>query len=256
MEDETLIKRQMEDSRNALGEKLETLEKQVAQTVQGAATAVTETVETIKDTVSTVKETVEDTVTAVKGSVEESVATVKDWMDIRAHVDQSPWMMTGGAVLAGFVLGQVFGKTGVARGTAAEPAHPASGKNGNGHRSLAGTASRPRRSAAPAMRALLSEFAPELQQLKSLALGVLLGTAREMIVKAVPEDVGAKIGEIVDTFTTKIGGQPIAAATAAEGDCRTTEGDYHDQCDPAKMGRPVGSTHGQGEKTLGQFDRR
>ena len=65
-----------------------------------------------------------------------------------------------------------------------------------------------------------------------------------------------KLSEIVDNVTTKIGGQPIASPLSADHGYRTNEGDYHDQRDEAKMGGSVGSTHRQGEKTLGQFDRR
>ena len=78
MENEDLIRKKMEETRTSLTEKLETLEEQVAGTVQGATAAVSDTVETVKDsveeTVSTVKDTVQETVGTVKDTVQEQLA--------------------------------------------------------------------------------------------------------------------------------------------------------------------------------------
>ena len=78
MENEDVIREQMEDTRTSLTEKLETLESQVASTVQGATTNVAETVEAVKETVEAVKDTVQQTVTTVKESVEETICAVKE----------------------------------------------------------------------------------------------------------------------------------------------------------------------------------
>lgn len=253
MEDESVIKRQMEDSRTALGEKLETLEQHVAHTVQGAAEAVNGTVEAIKDTVTTVKDSVEGTVTAVKGTVEDSVATVRDWLDIRAHVERCPWTMTGSAVVAGFLLGRFLSKARTTLSPAPDDRRSAEGpRNGNGYRMHGPPPSRPKRRHEHSEPSLLTEFGPELTDLKRLALGALFGTAREMIVKAVPAEVGQTLGTIVDNVTTKLGGQPLANVDWVGGTPST--GDTHEHGDEAEMGRPMGAAHRQSKKTLGDFD--
>jgi hypothetical protein len=265
MEDEALIKRQMEESRTALGDKLETLEHQVAHTVAGAAEAVTgtvdavtDTVEAIKDTVVTVKDSVEGTMCAVKGTVEESVATVKDWLDIRGHFERCPWTMTGGAVGAGFLLGRFLSKPSASASTSSEDGHRHAEvpRNGNGFRHHAAPSAKSKRRHEHPTPSLLAGFEPELGQLKRLALGTLFGTLREMIVRAVPPEVGEKLASIVDNVTTKVGGQPMASVDWVGNDIPTSTGESHDHCDEAEMGGPLGSTHRQGEKTLGKFDRR
>src|SRR5262249_47659347 len=115
MENEELIRKQMEETRTSLTEKLETLEEQVvgagkdtSSAVTGTAGAVKDTVSTVKDsvqdTVSTVKDTVTETVTAVKDTVQEGVETVKSWLDLKAHTEKHPWMVMGGSVLLGYFL--------------------------------------------------------------------------------------------------------------------------------------------------------
>jgi len=102
MENEDVIRDQMEDTRTSLTEKLETLEKKVVSTVDSATTNVAETVESVKETVqetvSTVKDTVQDTICAVKDSVKEGVGAVKDVFDVSRHVERHPWLMIGGSV--------------------------------------------------------------------------------------------------------------------------------------------------------------
>src|SRR5262249_25091040 len=92
---------QMEETRSALTEKLQTLENQVVETVSEANTAVVQTVETVK-------EAVHDTVETVKGTVEDTVESVKSAFDISQHVDRHPWLMMGGAVALGYLGGCVL----------------------------------------------------------------------------------------------------------------------------------------------------
>jgi ElaB/YqjD/DUF883 family membrane-anchored ribosome-binding protein len=277
MANEEVIRHQMEDTRTALTEKLETLENQVVetvqgavQTVQGATAAVSETVATIKDTVQdtvcTVKDTVEGTVAAVKGTVQDSVETMKDWMDVRVHVDRHPWLMVGGAAAIGFCVGAMLGKRPSAalpvEAVRVEPPRPEVPRATTGQRlhhhpnggSREKRRQEPSSTMASTMASWLSEFTPEINKLKSLALGTLLGTAREMILQAVPQHMGQQLKDIVDNVTTKIGGEPIPSSDWAN--APSSQGESHEERDETKMGGAVGSTHRQGQKTVGQFDRR
>ena len=86
MENEEVIRHRMEQTREALTEKLETLEQKVADSVSA----------------------VTDTVASVQEKVHEGVESVKDAVDVKAHVERHPWLMLGGSVLCGYVLGDLL----------------------------------------------------------------------------------------------------------------------------------------------------
>jgi hypothetical protein len=212
MENEDVIREQMDDTRTALSEKLETLENQVASSVHGATTNVAETVEAVKGTVTAVTDSVQETVTSVKESVEETIASVKEsvresWtsvkgmFDVPALVEAHPWAMLGGSIALGFFL----------EGVLKRPAPRREGFVGSSQRPLPPDhvsgedrfdSSRP----ASTFAALLQTFEPEIKRLKGLALGKLMCTIREMVVQAVPENIATQLTEVIDGFTQKLGG--------------------------------------------------
>jgi len=215
MENEELIRREVEAKRAALTEKLETLEEEVVGTVKEATAAVSDTVESIKDsvqetvstvkdtvqeTVSTVKDTVQDTVSTVKETVHDSVESVKDWFDVSAHVDNHPWLMVGGSVALGYYLGNLLKPPPVA--SAQESPRPT--HSGNGHH----REKRQGGSQGSAKKAF--NLGSELSKLKALALGALLGTVRDMVVPKAPDSMKQPLKEIFDSVTEKIGGEAIA----------------------------------------------
>jgi len=238
MENEEVIRQQMEDTRTSLTAKLETLEEKLVSTVQETTSAVQETVSTVKETVHEGVEAVHETVATVKEGVNESVETVKDFFDIQAQVNHHPWLMVGGSVAVGFTLGMLTNRA------SSMPMHSSYGgnghgwngngigykaatTNGNGHGWAQQSAPMPTASApapaapaAPATSAtsapastvvssLLSMFGPEIDRLKGLALGAALGTVREMLATSVPSHLGDQLRGIVDDVTRKVGGQPL-----------------------------------------------
>src|SRR4051794_14724250 len=90
MENEELIREDMERKREAINEKLEALEEKVLGRVHEATTVVAETVTNVKET------------------FREGVDSVKNACDVPAHVDRHPWLMLGGAVLCGYVAGSLL----------------------------------------------------------------------------------------------------------------------------------------------------
>ena len=130
MENEQVIREQMGETRASLTDKLETLEHQVVDKVQGTTTAVRGTVEAIK-------ESVEETVSTVKESLKGGIDTVKDWLDVKAHVERHPWLMTGGSTLLGYCLGKFFpeanGQTAGTAQTLAQRQPSSNGPNGAAH---------------------------------------------------------------------------------------------------------------------------
>lgn len=272
MEDEDLIRKQMKETRSNLTDKLETLEHQVVGTAQAATSAVSDSVEAVKETVqdtvasvqetvATVKESIAETVTAVKDSMHEGVDAVKGLFDVSAHVERHPWLMLGGSVALGYLLNGFLGKAspardrGVASGISGpSPVPSPNGSSGNGAPTNGNFREERKPEAALEQAAsLFSSFGPEINKLKGLAIGALLGTVREMIVKAVPEQFAGQLKEIIDSVTEKAGGEPIAQVPWAAADKHevSNSGGYHEEPDETKMGGSVGAVHRQGQETVG-----
>ena len=76
----------------AMAEKLETLEKQIGETVAGAQSAISNVLNNVKDTVS------------------DTADSVKRTFDLPYQTRQHPWLMFGSAVLVGYMLGGRGGK--------------------------------------------------------------------------------------------------------------------------------------------------
>jgi len=192
---EATIKQEMQETRASLTEKLETLEQKVVGTVENATTVVT-------DTVDAIKETVHDTVATVQQGVKGSVDSVKDLFDVPAHVQQRPWLMMGGSVAVGYCIGTMLAPS------PSSQYSPASN----------GAVPSPRALGAPPLSAPAepSIWAAEIAKLKGLALGVLFGTARELLVSSMPEHMGEQIKDVVDSVTKKVGGDPLPSSDWAK----------------------------------------
>jgi ElaB/YqjD/DUF883 family membrane-anchored ribosome-binding protein len=211
MENEDVIRKQMENTRTSLTEKLETLETKVADTVEEATTAVSDTVENIKEsveeTVATVKDSVEGTVSAVKDTVQDGVETVKHWCDVPAHVDAHPWLMMGGSVALGYFLEVMTRPRSPSRMVGSLKA-----SHGAAPMLIAGAGvQEPRPTERPApSKSWLSAFVPEINKLKQLALSALLSSVRDTVVRSVPPNVSEQLQGVFDSVTTKLGGEPLA----------------------------------------------
>jgi hypothetical protein len=226
MEDEThVIRRQMQETRSSLQDKLETLEQQVTGTVKFAAEAATETVQSVKEAV---KETVEN----VKGTVEDTVESVKETFDLRKQVHDHPCAMFFGAVAVGyFGARMVMGAStlpSASPGTARMPGGPVGGERPR----MGGNGMRP--ALQPARPGILSHIADhykdELSKLQGLALGVVGSVVREMLTSAAPPSLAPQVTDIVDSFTSKLGGKPISGSVfekspAYAGNSRFSGGD-------------------------------
>lgn len=237
----------MEGSREALAKKIEKLEEKVTETVESAAASVAEatasvmeTVETatasVTDTVDNVTNAVQGTVDTVRQSVEGTVESVKGAFDLSRQVEHHPWMAFGCAVVAGYVGERLLGRSSsreVARASLSD-VHGYSGRSGsvmNGRsresslpiaspsadfvangaaaNGTAGASVQSHESHTGWMSHLGEALAPEISKLQGLALGVLLGSVKELAVNAVPTSIQQPLAEVIDQFTEKLGGQPV-----------------------------------------------
>ena len=227
----TMIQQQMEETRNSLSEKLETLEQQVAENVQEASRAVTDSVDTIKETVgavqetvAAVKETVEETVANVKGSVADTVTSVKDTFDLSLQVREHPWMMVGASVFVGYWVGsqpssaatssssQLWGSGESIKPIRGEEGIPENPEHGplvtehaertpfNAPRMVSGEEipSRPQPQQWQWLQNLLEAFQPEIRNLQEMAVGAVAGAVGEMIADALPPRFKPEVTQMVD----------------------------------------------------------
>jgi len=111
----------IEETRASMNEKLELLEERVRDTLEETRTAVgdivdnvkgtvEETVDAVKETVDGAKSTVENIVENVKETMDDTVTKVKRSFDLRYQVEQNPWLMAGGAVVVGSILGSLINR--------------------------------------------------------------------------------------------------------------------------------------------------
>jgi hypothetical protein len=214
------IRQQMEETRASLSDKLETLEEQVVGTVQQATCAVTETVENVK-------EAVQDTVETVKGSVSDTVETVRETFDLGRQVERHPCAMFFGSIAVGFVAGYFLDRSqrrprGPLKGNGHGPTGPSplaailarDGGKPEGRRYLPSfREENVSPSAAPAEHSWLErisdQFAPEINKLKGLAIGSLVGLVRETVTSSMNQEIATHLREIIDSMTTKLGGHPV-----------------------------------------------
>lgn len=111
----------IEETRASMNEKLELLEERVRDTLEETRTAVgdivenvkgtvEETVDAVKETVGGAKSTVENIVENVKETMDDTVTKVKRSFDLRYQVEQNPWLMVGGSVVVGSIIGNLMNR--------------------------------------------------------------------------------------------------------------------------------------------------
>ncbi len=234
-----VIMENMEGTRKDLADKVEKLEQKLVGTMESVnetVSAVTESVETVKDTientVESMKDSIQGTVKAVTGTVGDTVETVTEsvhfavdavteFFNVPHQVERHPWLMMGGSVLLGYLGGRLL----TPRRSRYKAEAPAPLAEAAYHPSAAfmrgAEASRPQEPrreepAAPSegkhdglLSRLGDRFGGEVSKLKGMAIGTLLGAARDMISPWVPETLKGDVKEMINGFTSTLGGQVI-----------------------------------------------
>jgi hypothetical protein len=222
----SLIEEHMEETRADLAGKIEQLEKKVTGTVASVTDLVEkvpETVETVKETiaetVSTVSDTVHHTVEAVKGTVEGTVESVKSFFDIPRQVDRHPWLMMGGSVLLGFLGGRLLlprrhAAEPESRSTAFEPTPayaPSYAREATAPEAYAAAHAPERTEKEPSgpswISRLTERFGGEIDKVKGLAIGTLMGAVRDAASSWAPETLRNDVTEVINNFTRDMGGK-------------------------------------------------
>ena len=198
----------MDETRASLSEKLESLEQQVVDSVHGATNAVNETVESVKD------------------AVHDTVTTVRDTFDLPLQVKRHPWGMVGGSIALGYLGGYLLRRRGSDRPSATlwnQPLLPdgpriTQHRTGviNGYRPVEESPRQkpvqelsPNSSEPSWLREVNHQFGAEITKLKGMAIGSVLGVVRDLITHSAPEQMKAKMADVMDSITVKVGGEPI-----------------------------------------------
>jgi len=260
MENEELIRKQMDETRSSISEKLETLESKVSSDIQGATGAVTDTVEAVKDTVETVKDSVTDTVEAVKETVAETAETVKEsvreglqsmgrWFDIPSHVRSYPWLSVGVAAGAGFLLESTLVGSARSRGRSAG-APPFSSARGSTSAAAAPASSASSSSGGSSVlggiSSLLGVFGPQLGILRQIALSTLVNAVKEPVLKAMPTQQEA-LTKLFDSVSEKLGVETDSGSSnASSATASSSPGNSNGGFGRSRTGSPMGSNFGQG----------
>lgn len=200
-----VIHQQMEETRAALADKLETLEHQVTDTVSAATNAVTETVETVKDAVGETVETVKE--------------SVKTTFDFAGHMDRHPWWFMGGAVAVGYIGGRLLNEAAAAPpARVSRPSYEPLAQGVTPERVGERFRSEMAQPEQPSWLSILtSRFGREIDQVKSLAIGAAIGMARDALVQAAPETLQPQLKDVINDITEKLGGKAFAEPVLANG---------------------------------------
>jgi len=191
-----VIRQDIEQTRSALTEKLETLEEEVMGTVRNA------------------KESVEETIENVTETVQETVETVQRTFDLEYQMQQRPWVMIGGSVAAGVAVGVLANSlrprtfTGEGSPRPVSSSAPSPGYAGAFGSQQTAYAPPPRREGPTFFQSLLSRFDKEIGMVKELAIGYAAGVLRDMVKEALPA-VKERVQQVMDSATTKMGGKPV-----------------------------------------------
>jgi archaellum component FlaC len=101
---------EIDETRSAVTEKLEMLEEQVHETMEGTKSTIDSVMNNIKQvqvTVEDAKSAVDNVLETAKYAMDETLERVKYATDIMEQVDRNPWIMFGSAILMGYVLSSV-----------------------------------------------------------------------------------------------------------------------------------------------------
>jgi ElaB/YqjD/DUF883 family membrane-anchored ribosome-binding protein len=244
--DVTNLHHEIDKTRSDLTEKLQTLEEQVRGTVLGATEKVEQTIEqvtsTVQETVEQVKSTVGDTVETAKSAVTNTMENVRQTFDLEYQVQVRPWTMVCGSVCLGLLAGALVGRQSRGRSFrrfASDTFRDVGQSLSSGYSAAQSYVSGSRPEGEPPapsqgpgfLGQLYEQFEPEINELKSAAIGLAVGMLRDMVKEAVPA-LRDKIDDVMNRATTKIGGEPVHGPVLQTSD----EGRSHDR---GSFGGPI-----------------
>jgi ElaB/YqjD/DUF883 family membrane-anchored ribosome-binding protein len=176
--------------------------EEMRQEIDSTRSALADKVEALEDRVKGSVQTVEDSIQIAK----ETVETVRRTFDIERQVEQHPWIMVSSCFVAGLAFGNLL-PTVLRRIRAVTP-------HANGSLRAAASPSAPQEVAA-GRRGFFDLFHDEIAQVKGMAIGYIMGLARDSIKRSVPH-LASEIESVMNGVATKLGATPQQAGAALE----------------------------------------
>jgi ElaB/YqjD/DUF883 family membrane-anchored ribosome-binding protein len=241
--EQKLIQQQMEVTRASLSNKIEALENQVADTVQTATDVMQNTTDAVADTVESVKETVGE----ISDKVGDTVRSVADAFDLRRQVEERPWLVFGGAIGLGCLVGWYL------------PSRTRQRNVPETNRSFAGstpTASTYEAAAAPPEAKTPGWVSNQVSRLRGLAIGMVMGSIRDLAVQSLPDAISTRVAEEVDNLTPHLGGEVIHGPILPDLELRaegTAEERRNDAGDAPASFHPAVGEKAQGRALVGEW---
>jgi hypothetical protein len=136
---------------------------------------------------------------------------VKETLSLPRQVERHPWAMMAGAAAMGFVGGWLSAprRTMWTQSTSPAVAQASILRDGN-------TANGIHESQPNWLASVREAVAPEIEKLKSLAIGTVAGIARDVLADSVPDALKPRINEIADDLTRKLGAEPVGRSILHE----------------------------------------
>lgn len=178
----TVTAEDVELTRASLMAKVETLENRITEPVEAANQAVHHAIDEAKETFESVKEN----------------------LDLPRQVDRHPFGMLLGSVAVGFLAGKTVDGIGGHNGHRNGFGALKSNGHTSGATSMSDTHSRLGLETQP------SQFHAEIDKLKRLGIGMLLGLVRDKIATSMPDSMKCQVADVVDDITMKLGGEPLS----------------------------------------------
>jgi hypothetical protein len=104
------FRRDIEDRRAAMTEKVGMVVERAQETMGGVKSTINQAMagfKQVQDTVEGTKSAADRLIESVKLTVDETAERVNSTADLLHQVRQSPWIMLGGAILLGYILGSI-----------------------------------------------------------------------------------------------------------------------------------------------------
>src|SRR6185369_5602154 len=181
----------------------------VQDTTQSVQETVTGAVDAVKETVSTVTDKVQETMNTVTDKFQETVQSVSDTFNLRLQMERHPWIVLGGAVAVGCIVGSSFGSGREAEVAAPKGSAPPPPPPWNGGTPYASKAPQSK-TEEPGM------WSEAVAHLKNIGVSYLMGVVRDLARNGLPEAVAGRVAAEVDSLTSKLGTDPIPGPVLPE----------------------------------------
>jgi hypothetical protein len=109
-EREMFLKRSIEETRSAIGEKIDLIESRIHQAVQGPKATidtVVGSIDRVRATIGETKSAVDHGIDTIHQAVEDTMLRVRSTAKLIEQVQQEPWIMFASAILLGYVIGSL-----------------------------------------------------------------------------------------------------------------------------------------------------